>query len=72
MSIMIPAWVDGVLVPVEKLEAHQKGLRHKAVSVFVLRGPEMLLQQRALGKYHTRRVCGRTPAARTLTGMKTR
>jgi isopentenyl-diphosphate delta-isomerase len=53
MSIMIPAWVDGVLVPVEKLEAHQKGLRHKAVSVFVLRGPEMLLQQRALGKYHT-------------------
>ncbi|SPH27392.1 Isopentenyl-diphosphate Delta-isomerase [Ascidiaceihabitans donghaensis] len=53
MSIMIPAWVDGTLVPVEKLEAHKKGLRHKAVSVFVLRGSEMLLQRRALGKYHT-------------------
>lgn len=53
MSIMIPAWVDGTLVPVEKLEAHVQGLRHKAVSVFVLRGSEMLLQRRALGKYHT-------------------
>ena len=53
MSIMIPAWVDGTLVPVEKLEAHQKGLKHKAVSVFVIRGTEVLLQQRAMGKYHT-------------------
>jgi len=53
MIEMIPAWVEGVLQPVEKLKAHQLGLRHKAVSVFVLRGPQMLLQQRALGKYHT-------------------
>jgi isopentenyl-diphosphate delta-isomerase len=53
MKIMIPAWVDGKLTPVEKLEAHLKGLRHKAVSVFVLRGDEVLLQQRAMGKYHT-------------------
>ena len=53
MSIMLPAWVDGTLVPVEKLEAHQKGLKHKAVSVYVIRGTEVLLQQRAMGKYHT-------------------
>ena len=53
MTIMIPAWVDGTLTPVEKLEAHQRGLRHKAVSVFVLRERDVLLQQRALGKYHT-------------------
>ncbi|WP_299293036.1 isopentenyl-diphosphate delta-isomerase [uncultured Tateyamaria sp.] len=53
MSIMIPAWVDGTLVPVEKLEAHVKGLKHKAVSVFVIRGTQVLLQQRAMGKYHT-------------------
>ncbi|MEM9344893.1 MAG: isopentenyl-diphosphate Delta-isomerase [Pseudomonadota bacterium] len=52
-AVMIPAWVDGVLTPVEKLEAHVKGLRHKAVSVFVFRGDEVLIQQRALGKYHT-------------------
>ncbi|MEL6551043.1 MAG: isopentenyl-diphosphate Delta-isomerase [Pseudomonadota bacterium] len=50
---MIPAWVDGVLTPVEKLEVHQRGLKHKAVSVFVMDGMEVLLQQRAHGKYHT-------------------
>jgi hypothetical protein len=33
---MIPAWVNGRLQPVEKLEAHQRGLKHKAVSVFVM------------------------------------
>ncbi|MFY9212880.1 MAG: isopentenyl-diphosphate Delta-isomerase [Aestuariivita sp.] len=53
MSIMIPAWVNGELTPVEKLEAHQRGLRHKAVSVFVIRGTKILMQRRALGKYHT-------------------
>ncbi len=53
MTIMIPAWVDGKLIPVDKLEAHQKGLKHKAVSVFVLRGTEILMQRRAMGKYHT-------------------
>ncbi|MEP2921482.1 MAG: isopentenyl-diphosphate Delta-isomerase [Sulfitobacter sp.] len=52
-KIMIPAWVDGALVPVEKLDAHQRGLRHKAVSVFVMSGDALLIQRRALGKYHT-------------------
>ena len=53
MTEMIPAWVNGTLTQVEKLEVHQRGLRHKAVSVFVVRGREVLLQRRALGKYHT-------------------
>lgn len=53
MKIDIPTWVDGTLQPVEKLEAHLRGLKHKAVSVFILRGGDVLLQQRALGKYHT-------------------
>lgn len=53
MTEMVPAWVDGTLVPVEKLEAHRLGLRHMAVSVFVMAGAETLLQRRALGKYHT-------------------
>lgn len=52
-AVMIPAWVDGALHPVEKLEVHRLGLRHKAVSVFVMRGDETLIQRRALGKYHT-------------------
>lgn len=53
MSEMVPAWVDGILTPVEKLEVHQRGLRHKAVSVFVLSGEKILLQRRAMAKYHT-------------------
>lgn len=53
MPHMIPAWVDGTLMPVEKLDAHQRGLLHMAVSVFVLQGDRVLIQRRALGKYHT-------------------
>jgi isopentenyl-diphosphate delta-isomerase len=52
-DIMIPAWIDGTLQPVEKLDAHLRGLCHKAVSVFVLAGDALLIQRRALGKYHT-------------------
>ena len=50
---MIPAWVNGKLTPVDKLEVHQRGLRHKAVSVFVMDGTRVLIQRRALAKYHT-------------------
>ena len=53
MTELVPAWVNGRLRPVEKLDAHRRGLRHKAVSVFVMRGTEVLIQQRAMGKYHT-------------------
>ena len=53
MTASIPAWVDGRLAPVDKLAAHRLGLRHKAVSVFVTRGPAVLIQRRALSKYHT-------------------
>ncbi len=50
---MIPTWIDGHLVAVDKMRVHRAGLRHKAVSVFVMRGPEVLLQKRAAAKYHT-------------------
>lgn len=50
---MIPAWVNGTLTPVEKMEAHVKGIKHKAVSVFVMDGKNVLIQRRALSKYHT-------------------
>lgn len=53
MTEIIPAWVNGELTPVEKLEAHVKGIRHKAISVFLMRGDKVLLQRRAMGKYHT-------------------
>ncbi len=39
---------------IEKMEAHRKALLHRAFSVFIFNGKgEMLLQQRALGKYHS-------------------
>ena len=50
---LIPAWVGNTLTPVDKLEVHQRGLRHKAVSVFVMAGNKVLIQKRALSKYHT-------------------
>lgn len=38
----------------EKMEAHRKGLLHRAFSVFIFNSKgEMLLQQRALNKYHS-------------------
>ena len=67
MSIEIPAWVNGTLTPVDKLEAHVRGLRHKAVSVFVTRGREVLIQRRAST---TRRASGRIPAAPIRNGTK--
>lgn len=53
MTEMIPAFVDGQLTPVEKLEVHRRGLRHLAISVFVMRGSAVLMQRRAATKYHT-------------------
>ncbi|MDQ2090847.1 isopentenyl-diphosphate Delta-isomerase [Marimonas arenosa] len=53
MDSLIPAWIDNRLTPFDKLETHRLGLRHKAVSVFVMRGDQTLIQRRALTKYHT-------------------
>ena len=52
-SIMIPAIApDGSLYPIEKLAAHQEGQFHLAVSIFVFCGEDLLIQKRALSKYH--------------------
>ena len=53
MSQLIPAWVDGELKAMDKMQVHLQALRHKAVSVFVLRDDLLLIQRRALVKYHT-------------------
>ncbi len=45
---------DNAIGSMEKLEAHQKGLLHRAFSVVLFnRRGEMLLQKRAAGKYHS-------------------
>lgn len=43
----------GCVRPIGKLEAHRRGTRHLAISVFVFRGRETLLQRRTAGKYHS-------------------
>ena len=52
MTIMIPAWQDGALQPVEKFMAHHMGLKHRAVYLFLMAEAPILLHKRALGNYH--------------------
>lgn len=45
---------DNAIGSMAKLEAHQKGLLHRAFSIFIFNSNgELLLQQRALDKYHS-------------------
>ena len=45
---------DNEIGTMEKLSAHQLGLLHRAISVFIFNDKnEFLLQKRAAGKYHT-------------------
>ena len=45
---------DQEIGTMEKMEAHQKGLLHRAFSVFIFNSKgEMLIHRRALGKYHS-------------------
>ena len=45
---------DNEIGVMEKLQAHQEGLLHRAFSVFIFNDKsELLLQQRALTKYHS-------------------
>ena len=45
---------DQQLGTMDKIEAHEKALLHRAFSVFILNSKrELLLQQRAFGKYHS-------------------
>ncbi len=56
----------------EKLEAHQKGLLHRAFSVFVINDEgQMLLQQRAAGKYHSGGLWTNTCCSHQLPGEET-
>ncbi len=51
--ILVDAF-DNAIGAMEKMEAHQKGLLHRAFSVFIFNDKgEILLQQRALNKYHS-------------------
>ena len=69
MTIFIPAWNKGTLEPIEKLEVHRRGLKHKAISIFVFCGGKLLIQQRASNKYHSPELWA-IPAVRIPIGAK--
>ncbi|MGQ0738770.1 MAG: isopentenyl-diphosphate Delta-isomerase [Bacteroidota bacterium] len=56
----------------EKMEAHQKGMLHRAFSIFIFNNKgEMLLQQRALQKYHSGGLWTNTCCSHPLPGEET-
>ncbi|MDO9000928.1 MAG: isopentenyl-diphosphate Delta-isomerase [Bacteroidota bacterium] len=53
-NVILVDELDNAIGVMEKMEAHQKGVLHRAFSVFIFNeNGEMLLQQRALNKYHS-------------------
>lgn len=56
----------------EKLEAHQKGLLHRAFSVFIFNDQnQLMLQQRALDKYHSGGLWSNTCCSHPMPGEST-
>ena len=56
----------------EKMETHEKGLLHRAFSVFILNSKgEIILQQRALGKYHSPGLWSNTCCSHPMAGETT-
>lgn len=51
--VILVDWDNNELGTMEKLEAHQKWVLHRAFSVFLFNDAgELLIQKRAIGKYH--------------------
>lgn len=78
-NVVLVAENDEVLGLMEKMQAHQNGILHRAFSVFLFNtNGEMLLQKRAAGKYHspnqwTNACCSHPKSAETyLDGAKRR
>jgi isopentenyl-diphosphate delta-isomerase len=60
---------DNVTGTAGKMEAHRKGLLHRAISVFIFNSQgEVLLQQRALQKYHSAGLWSNTCCSHPLPG----
>ena len=54
MDVILVDENDEAVGAMEKIEAHQKALLHRSFSIFIFNGKsEMLLQKRALNKYHS-------------------
>lgn len=56
----------------DKMQAHEQGLLHRAFSIFIFNGKgEMLLQQRAASKYHSGGLWTNTCCSHPLPGEET-
>lgn len=53
MTLIQAIAADETMYPVEKLEAHRRGVLHLAISIFVFSDDHLLIQRRANGKYHS-------------------
>ena len=63
---------DDMVGVMDKMEAHRQGLLHRAFSVFIFNSKgEMLLQQRALSKYHSGGLWTNACCSHPLPGEKT-
>ena len=63
---------DKPIGQMEKLEAHKKGLLHRALSVFIFNSEgKMLIQRRALSKYHTPGLWSNTACSHPMLGEET-
>ena len=63
---------DNITGSAGKLEVHERGLLHRAFSVFLFnRNGEMLLQQRAMGKYHSAGLWSNACCSHPLAGEET-
>ncbi|MBR5485293.1 MAG: isopentenyl-diphosphate Delta-isomerase [Oscillospiraceae bacterium] len=56
---------------VEKIQAHEKPLLHRAFSVFIYKGDRLLIQQRAKGKYHCAGIWANTCCSHPKPGEET-
>ncbi len=64
---------DDMVGTMDKMEAHKQGLLHRAFSVFVFNSKgEMLLQQRALNKYHSGGLWTNACCSHPMPGEKTK
>ena len=52
-KVVVVDYDDKPIRVIEKMEAHKKPILHRAFSVFLYNGSKVLLQKRALNKYHS-------------------
>lgn len=72
-EVILVNTADEAIGTMEKLEAHEKGLLHRAFSVFIFNSKrEMLMQKRAAHKYHSAGLWSNTCCSHPRPGEETR